>query len=72
MSSISDAHHNIHWFDALSDRVFMFNVGVYQVAPGPWGERDYIDPLGGVAVGAGVIRAARLGRAEAYAKYGRG
>jgi hypothetical protein len=70
VTSISDEHHNIHWFDALSDRVFMFNIGVYQVRPGPFGERDYVDPLGGVALGDGSIRAARLARSDAYAKYG--
>jgi hypothetical protein len=70
VTSISDDHHNIHWFEALSGRVFMFNIGVYQVRPGPFGERDYVDPLGGVAMGGGVLRAARLERAEAYARYG--
>ena len=70
VTSISDEHQNIHWFDALSDRVFMFNIGVYQVRPGPFGERDYLDPLGGVRLTDGSIRAARLGRSEAYAKYG--
>jgi len=71
VTSISDEHQNIHWFDALSDRVFMFNLGVYQVRPGPFGERDYVDPLGGARLGDGSIRAARLGRSEAYARYGR-
>jgi hypothetical protein len=70
VTSISDEHHNIHWFDALSDRVFMFNIGVYQVRPGAFGERDYVDPLAGESMGGGVLRAARLDRFEAYAKYG--
>jgi hypothetical protein len=70
VTSISDEHQNIHWFDAVSDRVLMFNIGVYQVRPGPFGERDYIDPLGGVALGDGTVRAPRLGREVAYAKYG--
>lgn len=70
VTSVSDEHQNIHWFNALSDRVFMFNIGVYQVRPGPFGERDYVDPLGGVAMGDGALRAARLGRMEAYARYG--
>jgi hypothetical protein len=70
VTSISDEHQNIHWFEALSDRVFMFNIGVYQVRPGPFGERDYVDPLGGVVLGDGSVRAARLGRSDAYAKYG--
>lgn len=72
VTSISDEHQNIHWFEALTDRVFMFNIGVYNVGPGPYGDRDYVDPLGGVSVGGGLIRAPRLGRADAYAKYGRG
>jgi hypothetical protein len=71
VSSISDEFHNVHWFDALSERVFMFNIGVYQVRPGAFGERDYVDPLAGVPLGDGSIRAPRLGRREAYAKYGR-
>jgi hypothetical protein len=71
VTSVSDEQHNIHWFQALSDRVLMFNIGVYQVQPGlPFGERDYVDPLGGVDVGGGVVRAPRLDRAAAYAKYG--
>lgn len=49
----------------------MFNIGVYQVDPSaPFGERDYVDPLGAMPVGDGVLRAPRLGRTEAYAKYG--
>jgi hypothetical protein len=72
VSSVSDERHNVHWFESLSERVFMFNVGVYQVTPGaPFGERDYVDPRGGMAIGGGVIRAPRLDRAAAYAKYGR-
>lgn len=70
VSSISDEHHNVHWFEALSDRLFMFNIGVYQVVPGPFGERDYVDPLGGMALGDGSIRAPRMQRGQAYAKYG--
>lgn len=71
VTSVSDERHNIHWFQALSEQVFMFNVGVYQVAPQqPFGERDYVDPLGGVEVGGGAIRAPRLDRVAAYAKYG--
>lgn len=72
VSSVSDERHNVHWFESLSERVFMFNVGVYQVRPGaPFGERDYVDPLAGTPLGDGVVRAPRLDRAAAYAKYGR-
>jgi hypothetical protein len=70
VSSISDEQHNVHWFDALSDRVFMFNIAVYQIGPGPFGDRDYVDPLAGAASADGTLRAPRLTRAEAYAKYG--
>ncbi len=70
VTSISDEHQNIHWFDALTERVYMFNIAVYQLRPGPFGERDYIDPLGGKALGDGSVRAPRLARAQAYAKYG--
>jgi hypothetical protein len=72
VSSVSDDHHNIHWFEALSPRVLMFNIGVYQLAPGrPFGERDYVDAAGGATVGDGLRLAPRLDRATAYAKYGR-
>jgi hypothetical protein len=72
VSSISDQSSNIHWFQGLSEHVFMFNIGVYQINPtSPYGERDYVDPLGAESVGNGTLRAARMGRAEAYAKYGR-
>lgn len=70
VSTVSDEHQNVHWFNALSDRVFMFNIGVYQLRPGSSGERDYVDPLGGEPAGGGTIRAPRLARSEAYAKYG--
>ena len=72
VSSISDQLNNVHWFQGLSDHVFMFNIGVYQVNPtAPYGERDYVDPLGAESVGDGTLRAVRMGRQEAYEKYGR-
>lgn len=71
LTSVSDERDNIHWFQALSQPVFMFNIGVVRVnAAIPSGDRDYVDPLGGTAVGNGLIRAARLDRAAAYARYG--
>ena len=72
VSSVSDEKDNIHWFQALSGQVFMFNIGVYQVNAGAaFGERDYVDPLGGAPVGGGALLAPRMARAAAYAKYGR-
>jgi len=72
VTTISDDHDNIHWFQALTQPVFMFNVGVSRVNPSlPSGDRDYVDPIGGAPVGDGLIRAARMDRKAAYAKYGR-
>jgi hypothetical protein len=72
VSSVSDEQHNIHWFRALTQPVFMFNIGVYQVNAGqPFGERDYVDAGNGTPVGNGLLRAARLDRQAAYARYGR-
>jgi hypothetical protein len=72
VSSISDDRNNIHWFQGLTEYVFMFNIGVYQInSSAPFGERDYVDPLGAEPAANGTLRAARMGRSEAYAKYGR-
>jgi hypothetical protein len=50
----------------------MFNIGVYPINAGAaFGERDYVDPLGGASVGGGALLAPRMDRAAAYAKYGR-
>jgi len=71
VTTISDDRDNIHWFRALTQPVFMFNIGVYRVdAKLRSGDRDYVDPLGGSPLGNGLIRAPRLDRESAYAKYG--
>ncbi|HSH91060.1 MAG TPA: hypothetical protein VK996_13830 [Ramlibacter sp.] len=71
VSSISDDRDNIHWFKALTEPVFMFNIGVHKVdASRPSGDRDYVDPLGGTALGNGLIRAPRLDKGQAYGRYG--
>jgi hypothetical protein len=71
VTTISDDRDNIHWFRALTQPVFMFNIGVYRVnGKLPSGDRDYVDPLGGSHLGNGLIRAPRLDRDAAYAKYG--
>lgn len=72
VTTVSDDRHNVHWMQSLTDRVFMFNVGVYQVrADLPFGERDYVDPLAAETAADGAWRAPRLDRASAYAKYAR-
>ena len=72
VSTVSDEKDNLHWFHALSDRVLMFNIGIYRVDPErPSGDRDYVDPLAGERLAGGLIRARRLERIDAYARYGR-
>ena len=71
-STVSDESTNIHWFKTVSNTVFMFNIGVFEINPKkPFTGREYIDPLGGEKVGDGAIRARRLKEEEAYRIYGR-
>jgi len=72
VSTISDQRGNIHWFKALSEPVFMFNIGVFGIDPAQgFTGRDYIDPLGGEKLKGGLIRARRLEAKEAYKLYGK-
>ncbi|HUK92066.1 MAG TPA: hypothetical protein VLZ81_16825, partial [Blastocatellia bacterium] len=70
-STISDEGTNVHWFKTLSDRIFMFNIGVYSIdSSKSFTGREYIDPLRGDKEADGVIRARRLTSDEAYKLYG--
>lgn len=72
VTTISDQRDNIHWFKALSEPVFMFNIGVFGINPSAsFSGRDYVDPLGGEKVGDGLIRARRIRMKEAYKLYGK-
>ena len=72
VSTISDERDNIHWFKALSEPVFMFNIGVFGInASEGFTGRDYIDPLGGEKLKDGLIRARRIEVKEAYKLYGK-
>lgn len=72
VSTISDQRDNIHWFKALSEPVFMFNIGVFGISPSEsFTGRDYIDPLGGEKLQGGLIRARRIEVTEAYKLYGK-
>jgi hypothetical protein len=47
-SSISDKKNNVHWFEALTEPAFIFNIHVLNVTPGlgvPTG-RVYLNPEG--------------------------
>ncbi len=72
VSTISDGKDNIHWFKALGEPVFMFNIGVFGInASEGFTGRDYIDPLGGEKLKDGLIRARRIEVKEAYKLYGK-
>jgi hypothetical protein len=72
VTTVSDQRDNIHWFKALSEPVFMFNIGVFGINPSKdFSGRDYVDPLGGEKLKDGLIRARRIEVKEAYRLYGK-
>jgi hypothetical protein len=70
-STISDYKDNIHWFQALSDTAFIFNIHVMEVNDKPGGStgRVYLNPNGEKLEG-GRIRAPRISYAEANKMFG--
>jgi hypothetical protein len=70
-SSISDHKDNIHWFQALSDDAFIFNIHVMGVSPEKKepSARVYVDPNGEKIEG-GRLRARLIDHAEADKLYG--
>jgi hypothetical protein len=72
VTTVSDHRTNIHWFRALTEPVFMFNIGVFRINPAEtFDGRQCIDPLGGEKLKDGLIRARRIELKEAYALYGK-
>jgi len=71
LSTISDHKDNIHWFEALSDTGFVFNVHVigYDPAIQESSGRLYLDPDGEKLAG-GLIRAKKMTSSECHSKYG--
>jgi hypothetical protein len=70
VSTISDHHDNVHWFEAETDTAYLFNVHVAGYDPsiaGPPG-RLYLDPAGAPRPD-GRILAARISSAACHAKY---
>lgn len=70
-STVSDFKDNVHWFEALEDGSFIFNLHVMNVDPKnsePTG-RLYLDPLGETLEG-GLIRARKIEYEEANKLYG--
>lgn len=71
-STISDQRDNIHWFKALTEPVFMFNIGIYGLNPkAPTTGRDYIDPQQGENLKDGSIRVPLITAEKAYKIYGK-
>jgi hypothetical protein len=71
LSTISDHKDNVHWFEALSEVGFVFNVHVigYDPAIQETSGRLYLDPDGEKLAG-GLIRAKKLTSTECHHKYG--
>ena len=69
-SSISDVKDNVHWFEALSDSAFVFNIHVNGLKTNPRSPgRVYVDP-GGEKIEGGKIRAKVLDHDECTKLYG--
>ena len=72
VSTISNDRDNIHWFKAVAEPIFMFNIGVFGLdAKKEFSGRDYIDPANGEKLKGGLIRARRIEKEEAYKLYGK-
>jgi hypothetical protein len=71
LSTVSDHKDNIHWFQALSDTGFVFNIHVigYDPAIQDASGRLYLDPEGEKVAG-GLIRAKKMSSADCHRKYG--
>ena len=70
-STVSDYKDNVHWFQALTEPAFIFNLHVLDVKPGtslPTG-RVYVDPQG-EAIAGGLTRARLIDYKEANQLYG--
>ena len=70
-SSVSDFKDNVHWFQAISEPAFIFNLHILGVDPANKQStgRLYLDPEGEKLAG-GLIRARRIDHDEATKLYG--
>jgi hypothetical protein len=71
LSTISDHKDNVHWFKAVSETAYIFNVHVTGYDPGikDTTGRLYLDPEGEKLSG-GLVKAAKMTSAECHKKYG--
>ena len=70
-SSVSDYKDNVHWFKALKEPAYIFNIHILDVAPKSEKRtgRVYVDP-DGEKIANGLIRARRINYARAHKLYG--
>lgn len=70
-STVSDYKDNVHWFKAITEPAFIFNLHVMGIRPGTTEAtgRIYLDPQGEQLAG-GLIKARRIGYEESLKKYG--
>lgn len=73
VTTISDEKDNVHWFKAISDVAFTFNIGVYGIDPAVklGGRQFYLDPLGAEKLGDGSLRVRHLTMKDAHRLYGK-
>ena len=71
LSTISDHKDNIHWFRAVSDAAYIFNVHVivYDPTIKEASGRLYLDPDGEKLMG-GLVKAKKMSSSECHKKYG--
>jgi hypothetical protein len=72
VTTISDEKDNVHWFKAVSDAAFTFNIGVYGIDPAVkmGGRQFYLDPMSGEKLNDGSLRVRHLTTKEAQRIYG--
>ncbi|MFT4588877.1 MAG: hypothetical protein ACI8QF_002985 [Limisphaerales bacterium] len=70
-STVSDVKDNIHWFKALKEPAFIFNIHILGFDPDSENRtgRIYVDPKGEKIAG-GLIRARLIDSKEAHKRYG--
>ncbi len=71
LSTISDHKDNVHWFKALSDTAYIFNVHVtdYDQSSTGGSGRLYLDP-DGEKLADGLVKAPKMSSSECHKKYG--
>jgi hypothetical protein len=69
-STQSSNRNNVHWFTALSETAFTFDVIVADLDPAQPSGMDFIDPLHAKKLGDGSLRAGRLQPDDARRIYG--